>query len=185
VRRASFLPRLLAAALLGLGAVSCGASLQAVYEGDVRFEHCMALDARPDMKPTIRRVCWDEWRKFYTFGQTRDRIEYAALRDRQLSGASDFDEGEWQLGKASDPSSIDPTSALAPPPILIAAAVTDAGEGDAQAGASDAESDGAPPAAACASECEQAWGFCRGECKAAPCEKACSSKYKRCMKKCF
>ncbi len=165
--------------------MSCGASLQAVYEGDVRFEHCMALDAQPDMKPTIRRACWDEWRKFYTFGQTRDRIEYAALRDRQLSGASDFDEGDWQLGKSSRSSSIDPTSALAPPPMLIAAAVVDAGEGDAQVDAAEAEVDGAPPAAGCATECEQAWSFCRGECKAAPCEKACSSKYKRCMKRCF
>lgn len=186
-RASSFRLRLFAAALLGLGAVSCGASLQALYEGDVRFEHCMALDARPDMKPTIRRVCWDEWRKFYTFGQTRDRIEYAALRDRQLSGASDFDEGDWQLDKSSK-SSVDPTSALAPPPILIAAVVVDAGAEDAQADASDAsdaEVDGAPPAAGCASDCEQGWSFCRGECKAAPCEKACSSKYKRCMKRCF
>lgn len=185
MRRAStFLPRLLAAALLGLSVVSCGASLQAVYEGDVRFEHCMALDARPDVKPTIRRTCWDEWRKFYTFGQTRDRIEYAALRDRQLSVASDFDEGDAQLARAGGPSAVEPTSALAPPPRLVAA--SDAGFVDAQVDAPpDAEADSAPPAASCAAECEQAWGFCRGECKTAPCDKGCSSKYKRCMKRCF
>jgi hypothetical protein len=186
VRRAStYLPRLLAAALLGLGSVSCGASLQALYEGDVRFEHCMALDSRSDMKPTIRRACWDEWRTYYTFGQTRDRIEYAALRDRQLSGASDFDEGDWQIDGSGGPSSVDPTSALAPPPMLIAAPVVDAGVEDAQADASDAEADSAPPAAPCASDCEQSWSSCRGECNAASCEKECSSKYKRCMKRCF
>jgi hypothetical protein len=185
VRRAStLLPRLLAAALLGFGAISCGASLQAVYEGDVRFEHCMALDARPDVKPTIRRTCWDEWRKFYTFGQTRDRTEYAALRVRQLSVASDFDEGDAQLAKAGGPSAVEPTSALAPPPRLIAA--VDAGAPDALPDAPvDAGTDAAPPAAGCASTCEQAWTFCKSECKAAPCEKACSSKYKRCMKRCF
>lgn len=151
----------------------------------MRFEHCMALDSQPDVKPTIRRACWDEWRKFYTFGQTRDRIEYAALRDRQLGGASDFDEGDWQLEKSGGPSSIDPTSALAPPPMLMAAAVVDAGAGDAQADGGDAEADSAPPAAQCSSDCEQTWSFCRGECKAASCEKECSSKYKRCMKRCF
>ena len=153
----------------------------------MRFEHCMALDSQPDVKPTIRRACWDEWRKFYTFGQTRDRIEYAALRDRQLGGASDFDEGDWQLEKSSRSSSIDPTSALAPPPMLLAAVVVDAGaDADAAlADAADAEADSAPPAARCSSDCEQSWSFCRGECKAASCEKECSSKYKRCMKRCF
>jgi hypothetical protein len=155
-----------------------------VYEGDVRFEHCMALDAQADIKPTLRRACWDEWRKFYTFGQTRDRIEYAALRDRQLSGASDFDEGDWQHGKVGDPSAVpEPTSALAPPPLLIA--VTDAGAADARSITGDAAADSAPPAADCAAECEQAWGFCRRECKTDPCDKGCSSKYKRCMRRCF
>jgi hypothetical protein len=170
--------------LTGLGAVSCGASIQAVYEGDVRFEHCMALDAQPEIKPTLRRACWDEWRKFYTFGQTRDRIEYASLRDRQLNGASDFDEGEWQSSKAADPSAVpEPTSALAPPPMLIA--VVDAGAVDASPAPQDAAIDSALPAATCMAECEQAWGSCLRECKTDPCEKACAVKYKRCMKRCF
>src|SRR3954466_10275807 len=86
---------LVTAALFGFGAISCGASIQAIYEGDVRFEHCMALDSRPDVKPTLRRACWDEWKKFYTFGQTRDRVDYAAVRTAQLSIVSDFDEGDW------------------------------------------------------------------------------------------
>ena len=155
-----------------------------MYEGDVRFEHCMALDARPDVKPTIRRMCWDEWRQFYTFGQTRDRTEYAALRARQLGVEGDFDEGDVQLAKAPGPSAVEPTSALAPPPRLIA--VVDSGLADAHVDAPpDAEVDAAPPASGCAADCEQAWTFCRNECKTAPCDKACSSKYKRCMKRCF
>ena len=31
----------------------------------------------------------------------------------------------------------------------------------------------------------ESWNFCRQECKTAPCEKACSSRYKRCMKRCY
>lgn len=68
-----------------LTTVSCGASIQALYEGDVRFEHCMALDARPDVERALREICWGEWVTFYTFGQTRDRIEYARMRQRQIA----------------------------------------------------------------------------------------------------
>jgi len=157
----------------------------------VRFEHCMALDSRADMKPTIRRICWDEWREFYTFGQTRDRIEYAALRDRQLSGSSDFDEGDVRNSQPTSLSGLEPTSALAPPPMLMAAAdagaapVTTPTPTPAQVAVADAGPDAAPPAADCAADCEQTWAFCRSECKTAPCDKGCSSKYKRCMKRCF
>ena len=85
---------------------------------------------------------------------------------------------------STNPSSVEPTSALAPPPRLLPA--IDAGAADAPVDAPvDAESDAAPPAAGCASTCEQAWTFCKAECKTAPCEKACSVKYKRCMKRCF
>jgi hypothetical protein len=169
---------------VGLGAVSCGASIQALYESDVRFEHCMALDARPDVKPTLRRGCWDEWVKFYTFGQTRDRIEHAELRERQLSQTSDFDEGDWQTSKPSGASAApDPTSPFAPPPMML---VADAGS-DARApdAPPDAAADRPPPGADCTADCEQSWSLCRQECKAAPCEKACTTKYKRCMKRCF
>ena len=88
-------------ALLTTG--GCGASLNAVYEGDVRFEHCMALDSMADVKPTIRRACWEEWSTYYTFGQTRDRVEYAAIRQRQLVRASNFDEEEWTPPEATQP----------------------------------------------------------------------------------
>lgn len=157
----------------------------------MRFERCMALDSRADVKPTVRRLCWDEWRKFYTFGQTRDRIEYAALRDRQLSVSSDFDEGDLKV-QSTGPSSLDPLSVLAPPPRLLPA--VDAGAPPAPAAVVVAVADAgvdaaaaavAPPAAACAADCEQTWASCRSECQTAPCDTGCSSKYKRCMKRCF
>ena len=73
--------------------VSCSAAIGAVYEGDVRFEHCMALDLAAaesgesaELAPPLRKACWVEWRKFYTLGQTRDRVEWADRRVRALSG---------------------------------------------------------------------------------------------------
>lgn len=166
--------RYVAAALAGLGAASCGASIQALYEGDVRFEHCMALDARSDVKPTIRRACWEEWAQFYTFGQTRDRIEYARLREKQLSTASDFDEADWVPPKAAQAiAAPDPTSAFAPPPMMLA---TDGGTPDASPDRT-ASSD-------CTADCQQSLDACRQGCKTAPCEKQCSARYKRCTKRC-
>jgi hypothetical protein len=171
--------RLLAALAFALAALpgaaaGCGASIQATYESDVRFEHCMALDARPDVKPTIRRACWVEWVEQYNFGQTRDRVEHAQRREKQLRTASDFDEADWAVpdtGRAN--AAPDPTSAIAPPPIL--------GAGDA--GAPDASAE-AGAAGGCASDCEQTSEACRAACKTAQCEKACSARYKRCTKRC-
>ena len=67
----------------------CGASIQSLYEGDVRFEHCMALDAEPGVKAVFRRACWTEWLTFYTYGQTRDRVSFARQRFKQLSPVSE------------------------------------------------------------------------------------------------
>ena len=163
---------------------ACGASIQAIYEGDVRFEHCMALDSTRHGKPTIRRACWQEWIKFYTFGQTRDRVEYARLRERQLSNASDFDEADWAPSESKTVSAVpDPTTALAPPPMMLA--VDGGAQVDAALMPPSAEADQPPPRADCAGECEQTWNFCQQECKAPACEKTCTGKYKRCMRRCF
>jgi hypothetical protein len=170
----------LGVALLAPGALSCGASIQAVYEGDVRFEHCMALDSRPDVKPTIRRACWEEWMRFYTFGQNRDRVEYARLRDQQLGSASDFEEAPFVPEKKGPSAVPEPTSALAPPPMMLA---TDGGAPEAPA--SPSPQDKPPMNADCTTECEQAWNFCKQDCRTPNCEKACQAKYKRCMKRCF
>jgi hypothetical protein len=184
--RAAHLLLLAVAAGLVVATASCGASIQAVYEGDVRFEHCMALDSRADVKPAIPAACWEEWLKFYTFGQTRDRLDYARLRDKQLSVASEFTESSAAPRKSGPSAVPDPTSVLAPPPMLL---TTDGGApyGSAlEAGVADAAAEAsAPPGAECAAECEQTWSSCKKECKAAPCEKACTTKYKRCMKRCF
>ena len=171
--------------LLLLGTtVSCGASIQALYEGDVRFEHCMALDARPDVGRPLREICWGEWVAFYTFGQTSDRIEYARMRKRQL--AVDFRPDEPTPPKdipTSSPAVPEPTSVLVPPPMML---TTDAGPADAEADAApDASSQPPPPNAECAADCAQSFRACQQGCKSAPCEKSCAAKYKRCMHRCF
>jgi hypothetical protein len=126
----------LAAALAALCA--CGASINAVYEGDVRFEHCMALDEQKDVKPTIRKACWEEWSKFYTFGQTRDRVEHAKRRVKQLNGASELDEAAAVDKEPIAAAVPEPTSPIAPPPMFLA---TDAGTSDADGGLEDAPTD--------------------------------------------
>jgi len=184
--------RLVALLMLSLaGSGACGASIQAVYEGDVRFEHCMALDSRPDVKPTIRRACWEEWQKFYTFGQTRDRVEFARIREKQLSTASDFDEGEWVSASARNSKAVpEPTSALAPPPMMLStqdggAPPADAGSAKVTEGGAEAMPGQSPPSSDCEEECQEAWNVCKEQCKTPACEKGCIARYKRCMRKCF
>jgi hypothetical protein len=155
------------------GATSCGTSIRALYESDVRFEHCMALDAAPEVKPTLQRACWEEWIRFYQFGQTRDRVDYATQRKQVLGSASDFDEGAPPGTKGAAP---DPTSAIAPPPSM--AQTSDAGVADAST--PDAE---APRG--CAAACEVGLEACRTTCRrTAPCEVACSARAKRCVARC-
>lgn len=172
---------LLVALLAAASTLSCGASIRAIYESDVRFEHCMALDARADVKPTLRLACWDEWMRFYTFGQTRDRIDYAHLREKQLSGASDFDEADMMTAKPSGTSAAapDPTSAIAPPPSMVAA--LDGGAPDAAPSEADERS---AAQVRCASDCQHALDTCRQGCKTPICEKDCGLRSKRCDARC-
>jgi hypothetical protein len=177
--------RRLGAALVVISLSSaCGASINAVYEGDVRFEHCMALDSEKEVKPTIKKACWEEWTKFYTFGQTRDRVDYAKMRMKHLGSADDFDEGDFVPAETRAASAVpEPTSALAPPPMMLA---TDAGTG-----AEDAAADAPPPepvalpGSSCAHGCESSFAECRAACKTPTCEPPCTTKYKKCMRKCF
>ena len=186
----------LALFFLGVAMTSaCGAGLGAVYEGDVRFEHCMALDQNPNTKPTVRRACWDEWTKFYAFGQTRDRIEFARLRVRQLSGSSNFDEGDLGFERQPKGAVPEPTSVLAPPPMTLSQD-KDAGASSSSSGetspdapdAPDAQSpseNALPPGAECTETCGSTWKLCQRACATPGCSNACDAQYKRCAKKCF
>jgi hypothetical protein len=76
-----FLLRCESALLVGSALLSsCGPSFEVLAEGDLRFVHCDRLDLDPKIAPSHRLHCWREWRRTYTYGQTRDRVDYAQRR---------------------------------------------------------------------------------------------------------
>jgi hypothetical protein len=155
--------------------VGCGASLQAVYEGDVRFERCMALDVQPQVQADARRDCWKEWVAYYTYGQTRDRVLHAQLRIKQLSGQAwtpPSDEPKSDLSQADRPlEGPSPETALAPPPMMS----KDPTSGD------NSPDDAA---AQCLSECQAVQEQCGRSCNDAPCLSRCSSAQTSCTRRC-
>ena len=107
------------ASLLVASVAACGPSFQAVYECDVKFEHCYAMDENP-VSREAKRECWRTWLHAYTFGQPRDRVEYATTRVTQLSLdpsalAEAADDGGLSLSTSAAAAPV-PTSAFAPPP---------------------------------------------------------------------
>lgn len=165
-----------------LGVLACGAGMNAVYEGDVRFEHCMSLDADPGARTSDRKSCWDEWAEYYTFGQTRDRVDYARRRRKQLARPEGLPEDPVVQPVIAQRAVPEPTNVLAPPPGIL----TDAGKPPEPDAAIDAPLDAPePPAAACASQCRDAWTPCKQACTTPACDKTCAGKYKTCMRRCF
>ena len=173
-----------------LGASSCGPSVQSIYEGDVRFEHCYRLVLDLNIAPTHREACWKQWLTSYTYGQPRDRIEYARRRVRAFASG---DLARPSLETNADAASArrqfylvvpEPTSAHASPPPL-ATAVPSAMPSDAPAPETPRT-----PSANCTSACESAWRSCKNACapdggaSETAC-KSCEPDYKRCMKRCF
>jgi hypothetical protein len=187
--------------MLGVAFVvaGCGPSFQAIYEGDARFEHCYALDDDPNVAMQRKSDCWKEWTAHFTYGQTRDRVEYAAMRYRALSRVpgAPTDEammsaapGEQRGATLSAPA---PTNAFAPPPTTQ--------EGDAAASpapsvpanvpvsavpppAATVSPAPTPPRSDCVDTCGGTWQKCKGSCTASTCG-ACDKTYGRCVKGCF
>ncbi|MET0793596.1 MAG: hypothetical protein ABW061_18900, partial [Polyangiaceae bacterium] len=184
-----------AAAALVLGpfaTLSCGPSVQSIYEGNVRFEHCYRLDLEVDTAPTHREACWKEWLGMYTYGQPRDRIEYARRRVQAFANGDanrpSLEIGETKKSEARQfylvvPS---PTSVHAPPPPIATRWYADAGSPSEPS----TEHGEAAPADQCAAgchgkrtECEQACAPDSGQSE--PSCKACDPAYKGCMRRCF
>ncbi len=173
------------------GAVACGPSVQSIYEGNVRFEHCYRLDLELQVSPTHRQACWVNWLQRYTYGQTRDRLEYARRRVRTGESAT--------LDLSADPKQVEsrqfylvvpaPTSVHAPPP-PIATRVNVAAEPPTQGAGEGGAGGGGPraPGAACADACRSAFGSCSQACADDASSAACAScdpDYKKCMQRCF
>ena len=165
-------------ALLGVSvgialASACGASVSAVYEGDVRFERCMALDWAPQVDPQLRRGCWEEWEKYFTAGQTRDRMEYAKLQLEKLRSSQVMADPKPLLAVP------EPTNVFAPPPMMLADA------GAATDGGVVVVADVGPePKSECESNCDERTDECRALCRGPVCEKACAAKRSRCLPRC-
>ncbi len=192
---------------------SCGPSVQTIYEGNVRFEHCYRLDIDPHIAPTHREACWREWKQTYTYGQTRDRVEYAERRIRALASGDyrrpeldarlDVIQKKPEVAPSEAPI---PTSLHAPPPPMAPVAKPDAGEPDASL---NDEVTVEPPDGECSGRCGDAWDSCSEACsrpapasdggkteksdtKARKAEattnkkcKACREDYRVCMRRCF
>jgi hypothetical protein len=173
-------------ALVGaLGVVSCGPSFQAIYECDVRFEHCYALD-QGSASVELKKQCWREWLHGYTYGQSGDRIEYAAARFSELSLDPTLPTVEVREAKPAHRLAAPvPTSAFAPPPNLA-----ERPPGDA-AGAPAATSEGVrevvvvrAPGSECAETCAATWKACHDACRGPACDE-CDRRYKACVPGCF
>jgi len=181
-----------------LSAAACGPSVQSIYEGNIRFEHCYRLDLDLNIAPTHREACWKQWLSSFTYGQPRDRIEYARRRTRAFANG-DVTRPSLATGSEPRPQRREfylvvpqPTSAHAPPPPMATAL------GSADVGPPAADSARAP-GAACAANCTSSWQSCGAACgpgggassrdsAASSSEAACKScepDYKRCMKRCF
>jgi hypothetical protein len=175
-------PAALAAASLAWS--GCGASIQAVYEGDVRFEQCMAMDERPEASAQARRDCWHDWVAYYTYGQTRDRLAHAQLRIRELEGRVP----RPAAGAALPPSAVEPRSApplqpgapqgvgpeLAPPDKLSAVPRATTG----------ATVETEIEAVRCAGQCQTVHDECSRACTTTLCRKTCSAGFKSCVRSC-
>jgi hypothetical protein len=178
--------------------VACGCrwshqSYPSAYEGEVRFEHCYRLDEEYAQPQEVRHRCWYDWVHSYTYGQPRDRIDYATRRERALAQAQANGKNAPPASatvdpaRARGPSSPTPTSAFAPPPRTVerdAAADAPASSAVAPDASNDALRRPAP-GALCAGSCSAKWVECGQGCKVAACLTGCDSRYKSCMRGCF
>jgi len=198
---------------LGLAAsalvVACGPSFQVVYEGDARFEHCYAIDDTPTIPMQEKTECWTQWMKSYTYGQTRNRVDYAAMRAKALQEAHSAPTDEAMMGAAPGGGTArligqdEPvtTNAFATPPKTM----SDGDAGAVEQGTSSPppvvklvpvapftpanDASGAPtPGQACTTACRGTWDTCRDgnrDAGKALATRACDKSYGRCMQKCF
>jgi hypothetical protein len=186
------MPRaLLVLAPAALVALACGPSFQAVYEGDVQFEHCYALDEAASATLKEKATCWRDWTKNYTYGQTRDRVEYAASRHYALAVAPSLPTddllqqaapgGGFRKRLIAAPA---PTTMFAPPPNTMPDLV-DAGSGSGGNEGPQTKTTGLrPPGSACSDDCDGEWRSCHEACAGKACA-PCDASHSACMLSCY
>jgi len=162
---------------VALFAMSCGPSFEAVYEGNVRFEHCYRLDRDGRIASSHREYCWDQWIQAYTYGQPQDRVEYAKRRIRVLRG-----EPPPGLPRRAEVSP-EATAVNEPAPEMPAPSAQPAALVAPQAPSKTSQE---LPGESCVSTCGETLAHCRKGCQTAPkgCD-ACEPEYGQCMRRCF
>jgi hypothetical protein len=176
-------PVLLAGSVL---LTSCGPSVQVLHEGSVRFEHCYRLDLDPAIAPLHRKACWKAWQERYSYGQSRDRLEYA---DRRVSS---IERGDPPPGLKLDVNAPRPAAAESPidphaPPPSTARPVDGITPFDESSSVPRAaESGDAIPGDVCAETCREGRRQCLPTCQPdQPEDCGCETKYRACMVGCF
>jgi hypothetical protein len=173
---------------------ACSLTYQSLYEGDARFEHCYRIDEEKQIPPHEKQRCWHDWNAKHTYGQSRDRIEYAMARERTLGQT--LASGETAPRGLVFPGGIiwapQPMSAFAPPPQIMS---RDAGTPDAERAPAAAAFAGRPdppppsavaPGTSCGGACNKVWVQCGEQCtKMNGCQTGCDDRYRVCMRSCF
>jgi hypothetical protein len=164
-----------------LALLGCGPSFEAIQEGDLRFAHCDRLDLDPNIAPSHRLHCWREWRRVYTYGQTRDRVEYAQRRIAEVvSGDTEpafvlptGAERRRDTGQSSEG-----LSPEVPPPAVVGAPAPSA------AGTSTTSSNPDVPSV-CHTRCEADQAGCAPGCESRPrgCQ-PCRPSFETCLDEC-
>jgi hypothetical protein len=176
--------RFLGVSLGAFGVVACGPSFQAVYECDVRFEHCYALD-QGTASVELKKQCWRDWLHGYTYGQSGDRIEYAAARFSELSLDPTLPSVEVREARPTRRSAAPvPTSAFAPPPNLADRPAADASAPSSKASGEVREVVVRAPGSDCAEVCATSWKSCHDACRGVACDE-CDKRYRACVPGCF
>lgn len=156
-------------------ALGCGPSYEAVYQGDVRFEHCYRLDHDSKIASSHREYCWKQWVQTYTYGQPQDRIEYAKRRIRVLRGEPPPGLQPMQSESSAQAAPSEPESAKPVGNIPAPAA-----------GGSAGAANSALPGESCSLSCRDTLARCRKGCQTAPKGCApCEPEYNTCMRACF
>jgi hypothetical protein len=177
-----------------VGLASCGPSFQAIYEGDLRFEHCYAVDESASVPLQQKEECWRDWTKNYTYGQTRDRIEYAVSRRLALSRVNEMPTDDAMMQAAPGEgirrnviSAPMPTSAFAAPPNTMpepspvdATSHPKASEGPKPFAVPQLRA----PGTECTDECTKTWQGCKAGCAGSSCD-TCDATYKGCAMACY
>jgi hypothetical protein len=196
--------------LVLLTSAACGPSFQAIYEGNSRFEHCYALEENPQTPMQSKGDCWRDWSERYTYGQTRDRVQYAIARYVALSQAPTLPTDEALMNAApgvhlreSTINAPTPTNAFEPPPKVLASldggSVQPPRPGELpQVQSPPVLSPPAPPSPAlpasdCGGRCGGTFRACGDACgadagaggKKSDACRGCEKAYKACMRACF